>query len=143
MIRRIIPVNEGIIAAYSHCLIVVRYRKAEDFPMKLLLSVDKPEKSNQTSQSDSLAKSVLSVGNVECRRSTFHFGSEEWETCVVRGSVLRLLVQSSAYQRPKFLQMLRAESSSMDADTIVRLRTMTTTPGSIDPARIDGLIENA
>lgn len=88
MIRRIFPVNERIVAVYPHSLIVVRYRKTANFPMKLVFSMHKPEKSDPTSQSNSRANSILLVSNIECRRSTIHFGSEKWETTVVCGSVL-------------------------------------------------------
>src|SRR5947209_4323529 len=76
-------------AVDSHRSVIVRDRESEDFPVKFLLALPKPEELDNAAHCKRHAMSILSICDSECRSAALHFARQEREVHVVRSHEVR------------------------------------------------------
>src|SRR5690349_19266286 len=76
--------DHGVMTVNPHRPVIVRDRKGEDLPMKLLFALYSFVELDDTSHGNSHTVSVLSIGDVKRCSTALHFAREEREVHPVR-----------------------------------------------------------
>ncbi len=137
----LVPRNHWIVSPDPYRLVVMRERESKNLPMDLLLASYGLEEFDHTSDRNSHAMSILTVGNVKSRRATFDFDSQERKVHVICGQE-KGAARRIANERLQPDQLTLGESRARESNGIVRLRTRFGHGDTTVPAFIDTLDED-
>ena len=114
-------VTDGIVIVDSHYTVIVRERKGEDLPMKLLLALNSFIEFDHASYGNYYTMGVLSVDDFKRNSAALHFAREERKIYSIcyheEGDIM-----NGANERIELFKLLIREYESPGFNIIIRLR---------------------